>query len=393
MRHAQSINDTFKQVSANEGAIVLVSGEAGIGKTAFVTDFAGSQRPFARILWGACDPLFTPRPLGPIYDIALRDLPHLLELLNSGANWFAIAAALQKILIESPAPTIVVFEDIHWADEATLDLIKYLGRRVQQAKTLLILTYREDEVGGKHMLHSVLGNLPTQHTIRLRLEPLSQEAVEAIARKMNRSSRGIYEATRGNPFFVTEVLRSEAGIIPAAGDIPVTVREYVLTRAAQLDDPARDCSNSRQSVQGRQSYGCSRRSFSRTLPPSMAVLRAVFYCLWTRRWSSGMSWRAWRLKNRLPLSRSEALHRKALQVLRERSSTEIPLARLVHHATRAADAQKVLEYGPRAAEQASRHGAHREAVRYYQAAIPLPAPDPTGRTGPLVGLASRSNIT
>ncbi len=143
-------------------------------------------------------------------------------------------------MIEGPTPTIVVFEDIHWADEATLDLIKYLGRRVQQAKTLFILTYRDDEVGGKHALRSVLGNLPTHHTIRLHLDPLSRQAVEAIARKMNRSSRGIYEATRGNPFFVTEVLRSEAGIIPAAGDIPVTVRDYVLARATQLDEPAWD---------------------------------------------------------------------------------------------------------------------------------------------------------
>jgi DNA-binding CsgD family transcriptional regulator/tetratricopeptide (TPR) repeat protein len=363
------INDTFKRVSAKEGAIVLVSGEAGIGKTAFVTEFTGSQRPYARVLWGACDPLFTPRPLGPIYDIALRDLPHLLELLNSGANWFAIAAALQKILNESPAPTIVVFEDIHWADEATLDLIKYLGRRVQQAKTLLILTYREDEVGAKHMLHSVLGNLPTQHTIRLRLEPLSKEAVEAIARKMNRSSRGIYEATGGNPFFVTEVLRSEAGIISAAGDIPVTVREYVLTRAAQLDDPARELLELASICPGQAELwlleailqpdpsavdGCVETGF--LLPVDQAL---VF-----RHELARMA-----IEESLSLSRSEALHRKALQFLRERSSTEIPLARLVHHATHAVDAQKVLEYGPRAAEQASRHGAHREAGQYYQAAI------------------------
>ncbi len=100
------IDDTFKRVCAGEGTIVLVSGEAGIGKTSFVTDFTESQRSFARIIWGACDPLFTPRPLGPIYDIALRDFPHLLELLNSGADWFVIAAALQKILIEGPSPTI-----------------------------------------------------------------------------------------------------------------------------------------------------------------------------------------------------------------------------------------------------------------------------------------------
>jgi len=116
------INDTFKRVCAGQGALVLVSGEAGIGKTSFVTDFVESQRSTARIIWSARDPFFTPRPLGPIYDIALRDFPHLLDLLNSGANWFVIATALQKILIESPSPTILVFEDIHWADEDTKEM-------------------------------------------------------------------------------------------------------------------------------------------------------------------------------------------------------------------------------------------------------------------------------
>lgn len=363
------INDTFKRVCASEGAIVLVSGESGIGKTSFVTDFTGSQRSFARIIWGACDPLFTPRPLGPIYDIALRDFPHLLDLLNSGADWFAIAVALQKILIEGPAPTIVVFEDIHWADEATLDLIKYLGRRVQQAKTLLILTYRDDEVNGKHTLRSVLGNLPTHHTIRLHLDPLSQKAVEAIARKMNRSSRGIYEATRGNPFFVMEMLRSEAGIIPAGGDIPVTVRDAVLARATRLDDQARDLLELASIIPGQAELwlldailqldplavdACIESGF---LLPSGEAL--VF-----RHELARMA-----IEESLSSGHSKALHRKALKVLGERSATEIPLARLVHHATHAEDAQKVLEYGPRAAEQASRHGAHHEAVRYYQAAI------------------------
>ncbi len=363
------INDTFKQVRAGQGAIVLVSGEAGIGKTSFVTGFAESQRPFARILWGACDPLVTPRPLGPIYDIALRDLPPLLDLLNSGADWFASAAALQKILIESSTPTIVVLEDIHWVDEATMDLIKYLGRRVQQAKTLFILTYRDDEIGSKHKLRSVLGNLPSQHTIRLHLDPLSKKAVETIARKKNRSSRGIYEATRGNPFFVTEVLRSQEGIIPAAGDIPVTVRDYVLTRAAQLSNPARDLLEAASIFPGQAELWLleailQRDPFAVDECVESGFLLPVGEALVFRHELARIA-----IEGSLSLGRSEALHRKVLQVLLQPSVTGVPLARLVHHAIHAADAEKVLEYAPRAAEQASRHGAHHEAVRYYQAAI------------------------
>ena len=230
----QRINETIKGVFEGEGAIVLVSGEAGIGKTSFVTAVTESLKPSARPLWGACDPLFTPRPLGPIYDIATDELPLLLNLLKSGADWLAIVAALHKTLLENPIPTILVFEDIHWADEATLDLIKYLGRRMQQTKTLLILTYREDEVGSKHPLRSVLGDLPTQRTTRLRLEPLSEQAVATLAHQMNRPADGIYAATQGNPFFITEVLHNNTG------DIPASVRDFVLARLTYLPTQGRD---------------------------------------------------------------------------------------------------------------------------------------------------------
>src|SRR5512133_1232303 len=133
----QRLNAVIKNMLVGEGATVLISGEAGIGKTAFVTAMTDSVQPHMRVLWGACDPLFTPRPLGPIYDIAVSHLPTLLDFLNSGTDWLAIALALHKNLLENPDPTVLVFEDIHWADEATFDLIKYLGRRAHQTKTLL----------------------------------------------------------------------------------------------------------------------------------------------------------------------------------------------------------------------------------------------------------------
>src|SRR5512142_1510597 len=103
----QRIHDAIRNVREGEGAIVLVGGEAGIGKTSFVTAVAESVRPQTRVLWGACDPLFTPRPLGPIYDIAVGDLTLLLDPLHSGADWLTVAAALQKTLLESPVPTLL----------------------------------------------------------------------------------------------------------------------------------------------------------------------------------------------------------------------------------------------------------------------------------------------
>ncbi len=360
----QRIQDTIKRLFDGQGAIVLVSGEAGIGKTSFVTTLTESVRPSARVLWGACDPLFTPRPLGPIFDIALSDLPQFLDLLNSGADWLAAAASLYKNLLESVDPTILVFEDIHWADEATLDLIKYLGRRVQQTRTLLILTFREDEAGSRHLLHSVLGDLPSQHITRLQLEPLSETAVAALARKMNRPAEGIYEVTRGNPFFVTEVLRNNAG------DIPATVRDAVLARLAHLPPPARDLLELASIIPGAPERWLLEVILHPEPPALDACIEGGFLIPSGGLLSFRHELARQAIEESLSMGRLTDLHRSVLQALRARPAAEIALARLVHHAVRAADAGMVLEYAPPAAQQASWHGAHREAISYYQAVLP-----------------------
>ena len=74
-------------------------------------------------------------------------------------------------------------EDAHWADEATLDLLVFLGRRVERTRALLIVTYRDDELGVDHPLRAVVGRLPPEAVRRLRLEPLSEAAVAELARR------------------------------------------------------------------------------------------------------------------------------------------------------------------------------------------------------------------
>ncbi len=170
----EALQNALDRARQAHGSTILVSGEAGVGKTSFITNFITPYLSAGLVFWGACDPLFTPRPLGPVYDIALQKLPKLLDLLNSGANWLSVAVSLLSALLDRPAGAIVVFEDVHWADEATLDLLKYLGRRMEQTHALLILTYREDEVGSQHPLRKTLGNFPAGNTVRLPLEPLSE---------------------------------------------------------------------------------------------------------------------------------------------------------------------------------------------------------------------------
>jgi hypothetical protein len=144
----------------NGGRVALVHGEAGVGKTALVSSFTDALGERADVAWGQCDALFTPRVLGPAYDVAARQGGALLEAFDSGASRAAVFAAFLKSMRKGRDP-VVVFEDVHWADEATLDLLKYLGRRIGDTRALLILTYRDDEITSSHPLRFVLGELPT----------------------------------------------------------------------------------------------------------------------------------------------------------------------------------------------------------------------------------------
>ena len=185
------LRSALADVEVGSGRIALVSGEAGIGKTSLVRQFADEPNS-ARVLWGACEALFTPRPLGPVHDIAHGVGGPLLELLSGGADR---ATLLSTLLAElRSAPSLVVFEDVHWADEATLDALKYVGRRLDIAGCLLVLTFRDDELGPQHPLRLVLGDLPSPLTLRITLSPLSETAVAELAQRAERPVEGLHAA-------------------------------------------------------------------------------------------------------------------------------------------------------------------------------------------------------
>ena len=213
------------------GRLVLIGGEAGIGKSALVRAFCEGTRG-DRVLRGACDALFTPRPLGPFVDIADEVGGELGAVVAQGAAPGVLVAALGRALRGDP-PDIVVLEDLHWADEATLDVLRLLGRRIESLPALVLATYRDDEIDRAHPLRIVLGELPGGSAPRIALAPLSAQAVAQLAGSIGVDRDELHRRTAGNPFFVTEVLAA------ADAGIPATVRDAVLARAARLDDGAR----------------------------------------------------------------------------------------------------------------------------------------------------------
>src|SRR3954467_6519526 len=228
------------------GRLVLVAGEAGIGKTALLRAFCQSAGP-SRVLWGARDALFTPRPLGPFVDIADDVGGELGAVVAEGAAAGALLAALARSLRGRP-PDVVVLEDLHWADEATLDVLRLLARRIESLPALVLASYRDDEIDPRHPLRMLLGELPSGAAARLALAPLSAQAVGELAGALGVDHAELHRRTAGNPFYVTEVLAARGGGVPGAAPgalgppgrgIPEPVRGPVLARAGALDEPAR----------------------------------------------------------------------------------------------------------------------------------------------------------
>jgi DNA-binding CsgD family transcriptional regulator len=352
----------LEAVAAGSGRIVLVSGEAGIGKTTLVEGFAERHSTKARVLWGACDALFTPRPLGPLYDIAPQTEGDLLTLLEQQAPRPSIFSAVVDELQKTKAPSITVVEDVHWADEATLDLLKFLGRRISRIRSMLIVTYRDDELAPDHPLRLVLGDLPPRSVARLRLLPLSEEGVNLLADRAGRPLEDLYEVTGGNPFFVTEALASKGT------DIPSTIRDAVLSRAARLSPASRAVLELVSVVPARTQIWL----LNDTIRPAAALLEECVGSGILRYEADAIAFRhelARRaIADSLSVHRRQSLHALVLTALVQRGSDAL-LARIVHHAAQAGDSAAVLQYAPVAARQAAALSAHRESASHYQIAL------------------------
>jgi DNA-binding CsgD family transcriptional regulator len=356
--------------ATSQGCLALIHGEAGIGKTSLVAHFVAhfaeqlrqrKEEP-ARLLWGACDDLFTPRPLGPLHDMAGQLSGTLSRLLQEKADRSLLfAACLSEFQSQ---PTIAVIEDIHWADEATLDLLKYLGRRIHFTQTLLIVTYRDDELSPQHPLRRLLGDLATSTAVRrLPLTPLSPEGVRRLARNSTLDAAELYRLTDGNPFFVTEVLAA------AESGIPATVRDAVLARAARLSLSGRAALNAAAVIGPRlnpwllaEVIRAEAEAVNESLDLGMLLVQGD-----TLAFRHELARQA--ILDSIPPHQRLFLHQAVLDALKASPIGRQDVARLAHHAEGAGNDEAILTYAPAAAEAAQKAGMLRTAATLWLLAI------------------------
>lgn len=355
----ESLLSLLAAARGGAGSVVLIGGEAGIGKTSLVSALR-EQRAATNLWWGACDALQTPHPLAPLHDIIRNNPVGFARMIDTAARMPLFEAVLAEL---QAVPTLLVIEDAHWADEATLDLLMFLSRRLQQVPCLLVVTYRDDEISTQHPLRRMLGDLPRASVTRMHLPRLSAQAVEAMAKGAWHAYEGVYEVTRGNPFFVSEMLRRGTEVVPHG------VEDLVLARFARLGPAAQEVAQL-AAIVPRHIQGWLLEA---VLSPSLDTIEE---CLDTGLLIAERDVLAYRhelarvaVERSLSPPRAQRLHARVLAALEQQSIERAPLAWRVHHAARASDGDAVLRLAPLAAEQAQRSGAHREAAAHYRTAL------------------------
>jgi DNA-binding CsgD family transcriptional regulator/tetratricopeptide (TPR) repeat protein len=365
-----ALHEYAREASQGQGRLVVISGEAGVGKSVLLEEFA-EELSRARWLWAGCDGLFTPAALGPLLDIASHLNGELLQLCRAEARRDQLYGALLRQLSDLQTLTVIVIEDVHWADEATLDLVSYLGRRIQHLRVLLLVTYRDDGLMANNPLRLTLGALASQRsTRRLSLPTLSMSGVATLAHGSGIDPTELHRLTAGNPFFVTEVLQA------GHQSVPVSVRDAVLARTRTLSTPARNALDTAALIGSRMQSGLLVSVVDNPLVMDELISNGLLIKdaddLRFRHELARVA-----IEAAVPPYRKAAIHTKIMDALLSSGSDDD--ARLAFYAEGAENAELVLTYAPRAGRRAAELGARREAAAQYERALRF-VPDADLRT-------------
>lgn len=344
------------------GRLVTVCGEAGIGKSCFIGEVLSriDGRTKSSIAW--CDPLNTPRPLGPVRDLSAN-------LLNTDLAHFGEADYFDGILAyaqTSKQTLVLVIEDLHWVDQKTLDWLIFIGRRLSQLPILLIVSYRDDEIGTSHPLRTALAAIPAARRTYIDLSALSLDGVRRLGQHHSFTTEELFRITTGHPYFVTELLNSDSDTIKP----PQSVADVVNARFSALGDKLRDFL---------EIVSCSPGELSQKLLQSLpfedltnlcdeAVERRILV-------SAGQDLKFRHELARLTVyarmgpGRKREAHAMFLSSHLTRRPSDQELDMIVYHAEGAADTPATLAYAQRAASKAAALGAHREAALFLGTAL------------------------
>jgi DNA-binding CsgD family transcriptional regulator/tetratricopeptide (TPR) repeat protein len=357
----EALSDLYGRAVSGAGQLVFVGGEAGAGKTALLGAFLASLRE-ARIVVGACDGVSTPRPLGPLHDMAEPLGPTIAELLAEGAPGRQRLSDVLLAELARSGPTVIVLEDVHWIDEATLDLLRSVGRRIAGVPALVVATYRDDQVKPYDPLRTVIGDLASlASTHHLSVPALSRSAVTRLVGPSRFDADRVYDLTGGNAFFVNEILTANEG------EIPPTVRDAVRGRMARLSG------RGQRAMQVAAVLGARFQPWliAAVAGEDIAGVDEALEAGLLRRGDAGLasSHELTRLAilEDIPVIRAIGIHRQVLQFLTADGNADH--SQLAYHAEAAGDALAVLRHAPEAGRQAVALGAHREAIAQFRRAL------------------------
>lgn len=354
------LRSAARDAAQGRGRVVLVHGEAGIGKSSLVNALRADPTPGARVLLGSCDAMSTPRPLGPLRDLATAVGPGLAKALRTGDREEVFTALRDEL--SDAAGTVLIVEDVHWADEATLDALRFIVRRIDDLPATIVLTYR-DELDRNHPLARLLGDLGYGDRVgRIALQRLSSTAVGTLTEGSGLDAERVFAATDGNPYYVSELVASadKAGV-------PPTVVDAVTGRLRRLDTATQDHVEQLAVVPS----AVDTALLAVLVPGSAGALRAAEEGGLLTVTPEGVRFRheltRRAIVDALPSSRRIELEHRVLTELLL-SGVADP-SRLVHHALAAGDVESVVRWAPRAARDAAASGAHQQATAHFRRAL------------------------
>ncbi|GAA1465919.1 ATP-binding protein [Microbacterium thalassium] len=341
------------------GSIALIGGEAGSGKTSLLREFLARRPPGVSWRAGRCDDLATPASFAPLWDMADALPAAVADALEGEGRQRVLAGIADALRAE---PSILVFDDVQWADEATIDLIRFVGRRIDELPVLLCLAYRSDEVDRGHPLRTTLGDL-TRGAERIELPALTLQGVTGLAGGRDIDVPRVYARSGGNPFFVAELLADPDASASGA------VADAVLARAAKLPASAWTVL---------EHTALAPEGLPLTLLPSLghdaerdadlAVERGLLDVFGSRlRCRHDLVRTA--IADAVSPVRQRRVHRHLVEHLAPTATTTADIAQVAAHAVAGGDGERAADFSLRAADRAASDGAHREAVRHFTHAL------------------------